>query len=71
LDDFILVALVSTENEAMEYEYIYKVASVGFRSKQLGKDAYMRMKKGDFSNKPKVKKQKYKENIKGYDINAE
>ena len=66
-----MVALAETEQEAMEYTYIYKVASTGFRFKQLGKDAYKRMKKGDFTNTPKIRKKIEKEIIKGYDINAE
>ena len=68
-----MVAMVESDKELMEYTYIYKVASVGWKSKQLGKDAYNRMKKGDFTNKPKTKKTKkrFKENIKGYGINAE
>jgi len=71
LKDFILVALVESNYEASELTYIYKVASVGFRAKQLGKDAYRRMKKGDFTNTPKIRKKIKKENIKGYGINAE
>jgi len=70
-----MVALVETEWEAMEYTYIYKVASIGFKFKQLGKDAHKRMKKGDFTNTPKtrkkIEKEIIKETIKGYDINAE
>lgn len=66
MKDFIMVALVETEQEAMEYTYIYKVASTGFLSRQLGKDAHRRMKKGDYTNTPKTIK--IKENKKGCDL---
>lgn len=42
-----MIAFADTEEEVMELTYIYKIASEGLRFKQLGKDAYKRMKKGD------------------------
>lgn len=66
-----MIALASTEREVSEFSYIYLVASTGFKFRQLGKDAYMRMKKGDFTNTPKIRKKIKKEILKGYGINAE
>lgn len=51
-----MVALADTEAEVIELTYIYKIASQGFKFRLMGKDAYMRMKKGDFTNTPNVKK---------------
>ena len=65
-----MIALAETEYEVIELTYIYKVASAGFKSMQLGKDAYKRMKKGDYTNTPKPKSKPKQEDIKGYDINA-
>ena len=81
-----LIASVSSKEDAQEVEYIYKVFFVGIHARKLGRDAYNRMKKGDFTNTPKIK-EKIKEKIveqiidkqlketdkhlKGYDINAE
>lgn len=70
MNDFILVALVDTHAEEKELLYIYKLASIGLRFKNMGKIAYMRMKKGDFTNTPKPKSKQKQEDIKGYDINA-
>ena len=56
-----MIALAETNEEVSELTFIYKVASIGFKFKQLGKDAYMRMKKGDFTNTPKTKKKIKKE----------
>ena len=67
MNELILVALVDTEKEASELSLILKIATVGLKFKMMGKDAHMRMKKGDFTNEPKSKK----ENKKGCGINAE
>ena len=68
MKDFIMIALAETQEEVYVLTYIYKVASVGFKFKQMGKDAYNRMKKGDFTNTPKIRKKTKKENLIGYDI---
>ena len=75
-----MVAQVRTKEDAVEMTYIYKIASTGFRCRQLGKDAFERMQKGDYTNKPVQTRriiknlkevEKIEKNIKGYDINAE
>lgn len=69
-----LVAFVSTKNEAEEIDFIYKVLFIGLRARKLGKEAYDRMKKGDFTKTPikkKIEKEIEKEIVNGYDINAE
>lgn len=53
-----MIALADSKDDAMELTYIYKIASTGFLSRQLGKDAHRRMKKGDFTNTPKTSKSK-------------
>ena len=74
MKDFIMIALAESESEVIELTYIYKVASEGYRFKQLGKIAHMKMKKGDFTNSPKIrkeiKKKIKKDELKGYGINA-
>lgn len=66
-----MISLVRNLEEAKEMEFIFKVACAGFRSKQLGRDAYNRMKNGDFTNTPEIKRKIVKnitENrVKGYD----
>lgn len=73
-----LVALVSSKEDAIAMQYIYKLHIVGNRARELGRDAHKRMKKGDFTNTPKISDKiiekiidKEIKNIKGYDINAE
>jgi hypothetical protein len=64
-----MIALVMSVEEAKEMEFIYKVSSTGFYYKQKGIDAYNRMKHGDFTNTPIVKKENKeskKKNIEGY-----
>lgn len=70
MKDFIMVALAETQDEVYEFTYIYKIASIGYKFRKMGKIAYMRMKKGDFTNTPKPKSKQKQEDIKGYDINA-
>lgn len=62
-----MIAHVSTNEEMKELRFIFNVASAGFRSLQLGKDACERMKKGDFTNTPEIKKEIIKKIVKGYD----
>ena len=67
-----LIAFVSSKEDAIEINFIYKVSLIGLRAGKLGRDAYKRMKKGDFTNTPNIKKKITKKKIiKGYDINAE
>ena len=74
-----LIAFVSSKEDAVEINFIFRVSLISLRARKLGKDAYKRMKKGDFCNIPrKTKKFIDKEidktiekQIKGYDINAE
>lgn len=66
-----LIAFVSSKEDAVEINFIYKVSQIGLRARELGRDAYKRMKKGDFTNTPNIKKKIVKEIVKGYDINAE
>ena len=78
-----LIAQVSSKEDALEINFIYKLFIVGIRARKLGKDAYNRMKKGDFTNIPKISekvedkiieqevKKTTKKHLKGYDINAE
>lgn len=63
MDELILVALVETEKEASELSLIFKIATVRLKFKLMGKDAHMRMKKGDFTNKPKSKKKAKKDMV--------
>lgn len=62
-----LIAFVSSKEDAKEIEFIYKLAFVGFNARKLGRDAYKRMKKGDFTNTPNIKKKMKKQVVKGYD----
>ena len=77
-----MVAQVRTKEDAQEMTLIYKIASVGWQSRYLGRIAYKRMKKGDFINIPKKTKKIIDKiidetidqeinKLKGYDINAE
>ena len=50
-----MVALADSEDEVRELTLIYKYASQGYKFRQIGKDAYKRMKKGDFTNTKKNK----------------
>ena len=71
-----LIAFVSSKEDAVEINFIFRVSLIGLRARKLGRDAYKRMKKGDFTNTPNIKKKTAKKKIvkdviKGYDINAE
>ena len=77
-----MIAQVRDQEDAVEMTFIYKVASTGWRSRYLGRIACRRMKKGDFTNTPKIPEKVIDEiidnqlkeidkHLKGYDINAE
>ena len=78
-----MVAQVRTKEDAQEMTLTYKIASAGWRSRYLGRIAYKRMKKGDFTNTPKISDKMVNKiidkefdkiinkHLKGYDINAE
>ena len=67
MKDFIMIALAESEDELFELQYIYKIASTGFKYMHL-KEFTENRKKDNISISPKNKKPK--ENLKGYDINA-
>lgn len=62
-----MIAFVSSREDAKEMNFIYQVSQISLRARKLGRIAYERMKKGDFSNTPNIKKKVKKESIKGYD----
>lgn len=73
-----MIAFVNSKEDAIELNFIYKISLISLRARKLGRDAYKRMKKGDFTNTPKITDkviEKIIENeikhVKGYDINAE
>ena len=73
-----LIAFVSSKEDAVEINFIFRVFQISLKARELGREGYKRMKKGDFTNIPNIKKkitkkivkQKVK-HVKGYDINAE
>lgn len=67
MDKSQIVAQFKTQEEKFDLSFIFRVAMVGYRAKQLGRQARDRMKKGDYSNKPiKHKSKKQKKSVKGY-----
>lgn len=62
-----MIAFVSSREDAQEMNFIYQISQISLRARKLGRIAYERMKKGDFSNTPNIKKKVKKESIKGYD----
>lgn len=67
MEKFFISAQYSSRTELLDFNLIVRYVIIGYRARELGKQAYERMKKGDFDNTPKKSNiKKEMKNVEGY-----